>query len=177
MKVFISYAHKDQRYLDQCRRALAPLLEDGRVELFTDEALQAGQEWQAAIEKHINTADVAILLVSPAYLDSAFIIENELPALLSWLRDRQRLIPVLIEATELVPIQYRDANNQSHKIDLDEIGCVRGRRGSESSSELRFAREELEKLSRELRMTLDDSRRRLAQVVGTRREVLRENRE
>ena len=134
MKVYISYANEDQRHLDQCRSALAPLVDDGITEMLSlDEKIQPGQRWQQEIEKLIDAADVAILLVSQSYFNSTYVMESELPALLRRLLDRRRVIPVLVEPTELIAVHYRDERHTEHKLDLDEIGFLGGLRDPLSS--------------------------------------------
>jgi hypothetical protein len=51
--------------------------------LWDDKQLRAGEAWEAAIDAAIDSASVAILLVSPDFLASSFIVDRELPRLLS----------------------------------------------------------------------------------------------
>jgi hypothetical protein len=81
-KVFISYSHKDRRWLDRLLVHLKPIEREGRFDLWDDTKIAAGQRWKDELRDALETAKVIVLLVSADYLASDFIIEEELPALL-----------------------------------------------------------------------------------------------
>jgi adenylate cyclase len=81
--VFISYSHKDKKWLDMLKMHLKPYLRSGSVSAWSDTQIQPGKQWQKEIQKALASAKIAILLVSPHFLDSEFIAANELPPLLA----------------------------------------------------------------------------------------------
>jgi hypothetical protein len=80
--IFISYSHKDKRFLDELQSMLKPLQRTGAVDAWADNRIQASSKWHDEINKSLNNAKAAVLLVSKGFLDSDFIANRELPPLL-----------------------------------------------------------------------------------------------
>lgn len=79
-RVFVSYSHRDQSWMDRLRAHLAPLEQTGELELWIDEGrLQTGNRFNDEIATALATASSAILLVSPDFQSSRFIRDKELP--------------------------------------------------------------------------------------------------
>ncbi len=82
-QVFISYSHKDRKFLEEFREHLVHLERHRLVNFWSDENIRPGQKWKKEIEQAITSAKVAVLFVSRHFLASNFIAQNELPVLLS----------------------------------------------------------------------------------------------
>ena len=80
--LFISYSHRDGEWLGRLKANLSALVQEGVIDFWVDEDLQKGLRWKPQIEKALSDCIGGVLLVSPDFLQSAFITDVELPTLL-----------------------------------------------------------------------------------------------
>lgn len=96
-EIFVSYSHRDKPWLERLKVHLKPLERDHQVILWSDTKLRAGDKWRSEIDKALERAKVAILLVSADFLASDFIENNELPPLLKAVEKKGTVIlPVIV---------------------------------------------------------------------------------
>jgi serine/threonine protein kinase len=84
-QIFISYSHADRKWLDEFQTMLAPAA--GLVDVWSDERLRAGDDWQTQLRIALSQARVALLLVTAEFLSSPFIREKELRSILAAAND------------------------------------------------------------------------------------------
>jgi tetratricopeptide (TPR) repeat protein len=98
LKVFLSYSHKDEEFRERFRVHLSELEREGLIQLWHDRRITAGTEWAGAIDEHLNSAHLIILLVSADFLASDYCNDVEMNRALE--RSRQgeaRVIPVILK--------------------------------------------------------------------------------
>jgi hypothetical protein len=82
-RVFVSYSHDDRAWRDAFRQMLGPALDRYGIQLWDDDHIKSGQRWERVIDDALEGTDLGLLLVTPAYLQSRFSWEVEVPALLA----------------------------------------------------------------------------------------------
>jgi len=81
-RVFVSYSHEDLKWLERLRKFLIPLENQGLIRIWDDSKIQVGSDWQAEIRKALESAKLAVFLVTQDFLNSQFIQAQEMPPLL-----------------------------------------------------------------------------------------------
>ena len=119
--VFISYSHKDAAWLARLKMFLRPLENRGLLRVWDDTEIKPGSLWMEEIRQSLETARVAVFLVTQNFLNSEFIQERELPALLKSAQDRGCLIfwvavsASTVEDSEIA--RFQAANDPSQPLD------------------------------------------------------------
>lgn len=110
-KVFISYSHKDKKWLEELQTHLYPIRKSSSIEIWVDTDIRPGDLWRDEIQKALDSAKVAILLVSPDFLASDFITNDELPSLFAAAKNeglKLLWIPIIASSYTATPIaQYQ----------------------------------------------------------------------
>lgn len=81
--VLIAYSHRDRDLLGELQVHLKPLQKAWMLDLWDDLRVDAGPRGAAELQRAVEATRVAVLLVSPGFLASPFVVEHGLPALLA----------------------------------------------------------------------------------------------
>jgi TIR domain len=90
--VFISYSHKDAKWLEKLKQFLRPLEDRELIHVWDDTEIRTGSDWLSEIRNALQSARVAVFLITQNFLDSPFIREQELPQLIEAANNRGCLI-------------------------------------------------------------------------------------
>ncbi|MDV7212493.1 toll/interleukin-1 receptor domain-containing protein [Azotobacter beijerinckii] len=99
--MFFSYCHADEALRDQLEKQLAMLKRQGVIETWHDRRISAGQEIDAAIDDHINSDEIILLLVSPDFIASDYCYNIEMARAMERHNAKEAIvIPVILRACD-----------------------------------------------------------------------------
>jgi tetratricopeptide (TPR) repeat protein len=97
VEVFFSYSHKDEKLLGKLRDHLSNLKRLGVIADWYDRKIGAGKEWENAIDEHLDSASVILLLISSNFMASDYCNDIEVRrAMERHEAGEARVIPVLL---------------------------------------------------------------------------------
>jgi hypothetical protein len=98
IEVFFSYSHKDEELRDELATHLAMMKRQGVISAWHDRDIDAGDEWEAEILQHLNSARVILLLISNNFLASDFCYDKELLRAMERHEAKEaRVIPIIMK--------------------------------------------------------------------------------
>jgi hypothetical protein len=124
--VFISYSHRDKRWFDTIYRSFIPVLRKEEVHPWSDREIERGGNWHNAITSALDEARAAVLLVTPNFLASDYVVKEELPRILANCRRRALIvfwIAVSASAYRATPLRkLQAANSPEEPLDMLRAG-------------------------------------------------------
>ena len=101
LKLFYSYAHKDERWRKRIETHLSMLQRQGFINGWHDRNINAGAAWASEIDTHLTTADIILLLISPDFLASEYCYSIEMKrAMERHYAGEARVIPIILRPTD-----------------------------------------------------------------------------
>jgi hypothetical protein len=99
--VFFSYSHADEALRDQLEKQLSLLKRQGIIEVWHDRRIGAGQDFSKEIDRHVETDDIILLLVSSDFLASDYCYDKEMIRAMERHESGEAIvIPVILRACE-----------------------------------------------------------------------------
>lgn len=129
VKVFISYAHKDERLKNELLAHLSPWMRQGIIESWDNRQVKAGNERNKEILEHMNKADIVLCLLSSDFLNSEYYDTLEMRRTLERHEAGEvEVIPVLLREVEWQRTPFhrlqvipRDKKSIKHRSNRDKV--------------------------------------------------------
>ena len=100
IKLFYCYAREDKPLRDELEKNLSWLKRRYHLTNWHDREILPGEEWEQAINKNLNTADLILLLISPDFMASDYCFSKEMQrALERHKAGACRVVPILLRPT------------------------------------------------------------------------------
>lgn len=120
LKIFFSYCHKDETFCNELQKHLKSLKRADLISHWYDRELKPGDDWNDNIKSNLLTADIILFLVSPDFLNSEYIYENEIKiALERHNSGKSLIIPVMLRKCDIEFTPFKDI--QGLPTDLEPI--------------------------------------------------------
>jgi tetratricopeptide (TPR) repeat protein len=105
--IFISYGHKDRKWLDFVQGHLEVAVTNDHLQTWDDRRIAGGADWEQEIDAALTKCAAFILLVSRHSLVSRFILKREVQAALEahWQRG-VRIYPIVVQACDLQAVPW-----------------------------------------------------------------------
>lgn len=101
MKVFISYAHKDEQFKDSLVEHMSGLIRAGIVSEWNDRKIIAGQDWSNEISEKLQSSQLILFLISSSFISSDYCMGVEVKQALKMHREsKAQLIPIVVRSVE-----------------------------------------------------------------------------
>lgn len=100
INLFYCYAHEDKALRDELEKHLSWLKRRYQLKNWHDREILPGEEWEQAIDEHLNSAHIILLLISPDFMASDYCFGREMQRALERHQEEScRVIPILLRPT------------------------------------------------------------------------------
>lgn len=101
VKVFISYAHKDEQFKDALVEHMSGLVRADIVSEWNDRKIVPGQDWSDQISENLASSEIILFLISSSFMNSDYCMGVEVQKALSMHKEGSaQLIPIVIRAVD-----------------------------------------------------------------------------
>ena len=104
VEIFYSYAHEDEALRDELAMHLKILERRGLVESWHDRHITEGDDWKTRVDAALQAADLVLLLVSPDFIASDYIVGEEVTAAMQrHASGLTTVVPIIVRAVDTSP--------------------------------------------------------------------------
>lgn len=97
MKIFISYAHEDEKYKKELLKHLSNLQRKGVIDGWHDGLILPSEQWDTKIKEALHNSEVILFLISSDFLASDYIHNTEIKvAFERYEKGAVKIIPVIL---------------------------------------------------------------------------------
>tara|TARA_R110000796_G_C14570604_1_gene435722 strand:- start:5340 stop:7868 length:2529 start_codon:yes stop_codon:yes gene_type:complete len=101
VKVFISYAHKDEQFKDGLVEHMSGLVRADIVSEWNDRKIIPGQDWSDEISENLDSSEIILFLISSSFMNSEYCMGVEVKKALSMHKQGSaQLIPIVVRAVD-----------------------------------------------------------------------------
>jgi nucleoside phosphorylase len=107
LDVFISYSAEDERFKHELETHLVMLKRKGIIQPWHSQQMGAGSEWEKGISNLIDQSQIVLLLISPSFLASDHLYEQELQqAMKRHTSGDARVVPIVIRSVNIADTPF-----------------------------------------------------------------------
>lgn len=77
LKLFISYSHLDESFIDEFRKHISPLKNNGKIDEWYDRKILGGENFQDTIDNNLDSASIICLFISKNFISSNACIKEK----------------------------------------------------------------------------------------------------
>jgi tetratricopeptide (TPR) repeat protein len=101
IEVFYAYAPEDEKWAQELQKHLTLLQRQHLITTWHPRLISAGEDWQQVIDKHLQSASIILLLISPDFLASDYCYSTEMTRALEREQTQGvRIVPILLRPVD-----------------------------------------------------------------------------
>lgn len=109
IKLFISYAHADEKYKDELKKHLSGLKRNGIIKEWNDRYILPGKKWDDEIKRNLEESQIVLFLISSDFMSSDYINDVEIAKTLNrYEKGEVVIIPIIIRSCDFSSLSLSD---------------------------------------------------------------------
>jgi TIR domain len=96
LKLYFSYSHRDQEFVERLTMHLKPLEYRHAIRIHYNKMIEPGERWESALSAALEASDIVLFLISADFLASEYVYKEIESALALQQSKGLRIIPVIL---------------------------------------------------------------------------------